>query len=72
MPEGNDLPAGATRGPIVSGCEDRQTRDNRPLEGPCPLCGKIQEYFSDELIQKERLRCRDCRGEFDVKSFIPA
>jgi hypothetical protein len=72
MSESHELPAGATRGPIVSACEDRQTRETHPVEGPCPLCGKIQEYFSDELVQKERLRCRDCRGEFDPASFKPA
>ncbi len=60
---------GAARGPIVSACEDRQTREVVSVEGPCPLCGKTQEYFSDELRTKEKLRCADCKQYFDVSLF---
>jgi hypothetical protein len=35
--------------PLVSACQDRQTREPRPVEGPCPLCGAIQEYWNDEI-----------------------
>jgi hypothetical protein len=69
MAENHDLPAGSQQGPIVSACKDRQTREVQAMEGPCPLCGKIQELFSDELLQKEQLRCRDCRELFSVDAF---
>lgn len=59
-------------GTIISACEDRQTREVRAVEGPCPLCGKIQEYFSDELRTKEQLRCYDCRELFSTDEFKKA
>jgi len=59
-------------GGIISACEEQQTREVRAVEAPCPLCGKIQEYFSDELRTKERLRCYDCRETFDVGTFRKA
>ncbi len=60
---------GAGRGPIVSACEDRQTREVQSVEGPCPLCGQIQEYFSDELRLKDKLRCASCKEYFDTETF---
>ncbi|UQZ90322.1 hypothetical protein C4J81_14360 [Deltaproteobacteria bacterium Smac51] len=59
-------------GTIISACEDRQTREVKAIEGPCPLCGEIQEYFTDELRTKERLRCYDCKETFDVALFKEA
>ncbi|MDR1296325.1 MAG: hypothetical protein LBO05_02920 [Deltaproteobacteria bacterium] len=52
-----------------SACEDNHSRSVKPVEGPCPLCGAGLEFFSDELITKESLRCVSCRGRFDVDTF---
>ncbi|MDR1871736.1 MAG: hypothetical protein LBS60_07440 [Deltaproteobacteria bacterium] len=72
MPEDYDLPAGATEGPIVSACADRQTREVRIVEGPCPLCGQTQEYFTDELRDKEQVRCHSCKEYFNPALFKPS
>ncbi|MDR0622739.1 MAG: hypothetical protein LBJ61_12845 [Deltaproteobacteria bacterium] len=61
------IPGSGIQGPIVSACADRQTREIKIVEGPCPLCGGLQEYFSDELLTKNELRCRDCGGLFEVE-----
>ena len=53
-------------GPIVAGCHDSQSRGVKPIEAPCPLCGEIQEFFSDELRTKEQVRCYDCKELFDT------
>lgn len=63
------IPGSGISGPIVSACADRQTREVKIIEGPCPLCGVLQEYFSDELAEKEQLRCHDCREHFDTALF---
>ncbi len=68
----HDLGGDDRTGTIISACEDRQTREVRAVEGPCPLCGRIQEYFSDELRTKEQLRCYDCKERFDVALFKEA
>lgn len=54
-------------GPIVSACTDKQSREVHAFEVPCPFCGKLQEYFTDELRTKERLRCYDCKEYIDVE-----
>ena len=67
----NDQDSGDVKpGTIISACEEQQTREVKAVEGPCPLCGKIQEYFSDELRTKERLRCYDCKQTFDTELFL--
>ena len=63
------IPGSGIQGPIVSACADRQTREVRTVEGPCPLCGAVQEYFSDEVLSKDQLRCLDCRGVFEAEPF---
>jgi hypothetical protein len=62
---GGDRPGG-----LISACEEQQSREVRPVEGPCPLCGKIQEYFSDELRTKDQLRCYDCKEVFATQLFL--
>ncbi len=64
-----DFTSDSRSGGLISACEEKQSREVRALEGPCPLCGKIQEYFSDELRTKEQLRCYDCKEMFDIQLF---
>ncbi|MDR1677379.1 MAG: hypothetical protein LBS44_03205 [Deltaproteobacteria bacterium] len=52
-----------------SACEDNHSRAVHPVEGPCPLCGSIQEYFSDELRTQETLRCSSCKERFSTDLF---
>jgi hypothetical protein len=52
-----------------SACEDNHSREVRPVEGPCPLCGAPQEFFSDELRTAETLRCQDCGERFETSAF---
>ncbi|MDR1109765.1 MAG: hypothetical protein LBP92_03470 [Deltaproteobacteria bacterium] len=52
-----------------SACEDNHSRDVRALEGPCPLCGATLEFFSDELLTRDSLRCASCRGRFEADLF---
>lgn len=55
-------------GTIVSHCTDKQSREVHAVETPCPFCGKLQEYFTDELRTKEKVRCYDCREFIDVET----
>ena len=59
-------------GTIISACEEQQTREVRAVEAPCPLCGEIQEYFTDELRTKDQLRCYSCKELFDTELFRKA
>jgi len=72
MSEEHDLGGDAKSGTLISACEEKQTREVRAVEAPCPLCGKTQEYFSDELRTKEQLRCYDCKELFDTALFKKA
>ena len=72
MKEDKNFGGDAKQGTIISACEEQQSREVKPIEAPCPLCGKIQEYFNDELRTKETLRCYDCKEIFDVKLFKKA
>lgn len=72
MREDQDFGGDAQQGTIISACEEQQTREVKPIEAPCPLCGEIQEYFTDELRTKEKLRCYDCKELFDVELFKKA
>lgn len=72
MREDQDFGGDAKQGTIISACEEQQTREVRAVEAPCPLCGEIQEYFTDELRTKERLRCYDCKETFDAEVFKKA
>lgn len=69
MREDQDFGGDAKHGALTSACEEMQTRAVHPIEAPCPLCGEIQEYFSDELRTKEQLRCYDCKEIFDTALF---
>lgn len=69
MRDDQDFGGDAQSGTLISACEERQTREVRAVESPCPLCGKIQEYFTDELRTKEQLRCYDCKALFDTELF---
>lgn len=62
----------AKQGTLISACEEQQTREVKAVEAPCPLCGEIQEYFSDELRTKEQLRCYHCKQLFDTELFKKA
>lgn len=53
-------------------CHDQQSREIYPVEAPCPLCGKMQEYFNDELRTKELLRCFSCKKIFEADLFREA
>lgn len=68
MSEHQDL-GNAKSGSIISACEEQQSREVRAVEGPCPLCGQMQEYFTDELRTKEQLRCYSCKELFPVDMF---
>lgn len=57
---------------MTSGCEDQKTREIAPIEGPCPHCGATQEFFTDELREKEEVRCRHCKKMIDVAAFRKA
>lgn len=72
MREDQDLGGDAKQGTIISACEEQQTREIKAVEAPCPLCGEIKEYFSDELRTKEHLRCYDCKEVFEVALFKKA
>jgi alpha-D-ribose 1-methylphosphonate 5-phosphate C-P lyase len=52
-----------------SACEDNHSRQVRPFEGPCPLCGATLEFFSDELRTQETLRCSVCRERFTAEEY---
>lgn len=54
------------------GCEDQHSREIYTVEAPCPLCGEMQEYFSDELRTKEVLRCFSCKARFETQLFRKA
>lgn len=69
MRDDQDLGGDAKHGTMISACEEMQTRAVRAVEAPCPLCGEIQEYFTDELRTKEQLRCYDCKGRFETELF---
>lgn len=72
MKDDQDFGGDAKQGTIISACEEQQTREVRAVEAPCPLCGRIQEYFTDELRTKEKLRCYDCKEMFDTELFTKA
>lgn len=72
MRDDQDFGGDAKQSAIISACEEQQTREVKAVEAPCPLCGEIQEYFSDELRTKEQLRCYDCRELFDTTLFKKA
>ena len=72
MRDDQDFGGDAKPGAIISACEEQQTREIKAYEAPCPLCGEIQEFFSDELRTKEQLRCHDCREFFDAALFKKA
>jgi hypothetical protein len=58
------------QGPAVCGCGDRRSRGVGTVEGPCPLCGAVLEFFTDEVLSKDRLRCRTCRRLFEAAPFL--
>ncbi len=72
MRDDQDFGGDVKQGTLISACEERQTREVKAVEAPCPLCGKIQEYFTDELRTKEQLRCGDCQQLFDAELFKKA
>lgn len=72
MREDQDFGGDAKPGTIISACEEQQTREVKAVEAPCPLCGEVQEFFTDELRTKDKLKCYDCKEYFDTETFKKA